>query len=115
FFALSMLSAAPVFKTGRLERTVRVLMTVSGVLSLAGLIGVPLADMNVRNIGIIGYAVVSIVVFLLLGIVFGRARPVPGVKECSRMLQSESNKEVYFHIVAPSMPIVPPVRLPGYQ
>jgi len=80
FFALSMLLAAPVFKAGRLEITVRVLMMVSGVLSLVGLIGVPLAEMQVsnwfmyRNIGIIGYAVVAPVVFLLLGILFGRAQ-----------------------------------------
>jgi hypothetical protein len=72
FFALSMLFAAPVFKAGRLEKTVRILMVVSGSLSLAGLIGVPLADMQVRNIGIIGYGVVAPIVFLLLGIVFGR-------------------------------------------
>lgn len=77
FFALSMLFAAPVFKKGRLEKTVRILMIASGVLSLAGLIGVPLANMNIRNIGILGYAGVSLFVFLLLGIVFGRARPVP--------------------------------------
>ncbi|KUG20988.1 MAG: hypothetical protein KO206_03730 [Methanomicrobiaceae archaeon] len=78
FFALSMLFAAPVFSMGRLEKTLRVLMILSGVLSLAGLIGVPLANMNIRNIGIIGYAGISIVVFLLLGIVFGRARRIPG-------------------------------------
>jgi hypothetical protein len=77
FFALSMLLAAPVFKEGRLEIAVRILMIVSGVLSLAGLIGVPLADMQVRNIGIIGYAVVTLFVFPLLGIVFGRTHPVP--------------------------------------
>lgn len=76
FFALSMLFAAPVFKKGRLEKTVRILMIVSGVLSLAGLIGVPLANMNVRNIGVLGYAGVSVVVFLLLGIVFGRTRQI---------------------------------------
>ena len=76
FFALSMLFAAPVFKAGRLEITVRFLMIVSGVLSLAGLIGVPLSDMQVRNIGIIGYSVVAPIVFLLLGIVFGRTRQV---------------------------------------
>lgn len=34
-------------------------MIVSGVLSLAGLLGVALADMNIRNIGIVGYAGVS--------------------------------------------------------
>ena len=88
FFALSMLFAAPVFKTGRLEITVRILMIVSGVLSLAGLIGVPLADMQVRNIGIIGYAVVAPIVFLLLGIIFGRTRQVPG--ETRRSLGSQT-------------------------
>lgn len=76
FFALSMLFAAPVFKGGRLETAVRVLMIISGVLSLAGLIGVPLSDMQIRNIGIIGYALVAIVVFLLLGIVFDRTQNV---------------------------------------
>jgi hypothetical protein len=76
FFALSMLFAAPVFKGGRLEMAVRFLMIVSGILSLAGLIGVPLANMQVRNIGIIGYAVVAIFVFLLLALVFGRTQPV---------------------------------------
>ena len=74
FFALSMLLAAPVFKRGRLELTLRALMIVSGVLSLAGLLGVPLADMQVRNIGIVGYAVVTLFVFPLLGLVFGRAQ-----------------------------------------
>jgi hypothetical protein len=90
FFALSMLFAAPVFKGGRLEITVRILMIVSGVLSLAGLIGVPLADMQVRNIGIIGYAVVAPVMFLLLGIVFGRTQHVSGDTEQSRDSQSEA-------------------------
>jgi LytS/YehU family sensor histidine kinase len=74
FFALSMLFAAPLFKAGRLEMTVRTLMIVSGVLSLAGLIGVPLADMRVRNVGILGYGLAAPVVSLLLGIVFGRTR-----------------------------------------
>lgn len=51
-------------------------MIVSGVLSLAGLIGVLPANMNILNIGASGYAGVSMVVFLLLGIVFGRTRQV---------------------------------------
>jgi hypothetical protein len=75
FFALSVLFAAPVFKAGRLEKAVRVLLIVSGVLSLAGLIGVPLANMQVRNIGIVGYVPVAVVAFLLLGLVFGRTQP----------------------------------------
>jgi hypothetical protein len=75
FFPLSMFFAAAVFRTGRLEIAVRILMIVSGVLSLAGLIGVPLADMRYRNIGIIGYVGVAPVAFLLLGILFGRTSP----------------------------------------
>ncbi len=74
FFPLSMFFAAPVFAVGRVEITVRNLMVVSGVLSLAGLIGVPLADMQLRNIGIIGYGLVSPFIFLLLGIVFERSQ-----------------------------------------
>ena len=78
FFALALLFAAAVFKAGRLEKTVRVLLILSGVLSLAGLFGVLLADMQVRNIGIIGYAVVAPVAFLLIGIAFGDARQAQG-------------------------------------
>ena len=76
FFALSFLFAAPVFKAGRLETTVRTLMIISGSLSLVGLIGVQFADMQIRNIGIVGYAAVAPIVFLLLGMVFGRTRYV---------------------------------------
>jgi hypothetical protein len=84
FFALAMLLAAPVFNADRLEKTVRILLVVSGLLSLAGLLGVPLADMQVRNIGIIGYAVVAPVVFLLIGIVFGRTQPASGSAASAR-------------------------------
>jgi len=80
FFALSILFAVPVFKGGGLERVLRYFMIASGVLSLVGLLGVPLAIMNVefwltvRNIGIVGYALVAPVAFLLMGIVFGRSQ-----------------------------------------
>ncbi len=92
FFALSLLFAAPVFKAARLEKMLRILMIVSGILSLAGLIGVPLADMQVRNIGIIGYAVIAPFVFLLLGIVFGRthAQHVAEDTETERSRHSQS-------------------------
>ncbi|OYQ63428.1 hypothetical protein B9G53_17035 [Pseudanabaena sp. SR411] len=90
FFALSMLFAAPVFNSGKLEITVRNLMIVSGVLSLVGLIGVPLADMQVRNIGIIGYGVVAPVVFLLLGIIFDRTQHQPKATERNRNSPSEN-------------------------
>ena len=80
FFALSILFAVPVFKGKGLEKVLRYLMIVSGVLSLVGLLGVPLALMNVeywltvRNIGIVGYALVSPVAFLLLGMVFAQTK-----------------------------------------
>jgi hypothetical protein len=74
FFALSFLFAAPVFKKGRAEKFVRSLMVVSGSLSLAGLIGVPLDKMQIRNIGIIGYAVIAPVVFLLIGKILGQTK-----------------------------------------
>ncbi len=69
----SMLCAAPVFRRGGLERTVRILMIVSGVLSLAGLIGMPLENMQVRMIGVLGYVGVAPVVFLLLSMIFEHA------------------------------------------
>ncbi len=58
-------------------------MIASGVLSLAGLIGVPLANMHVRNIGIVGYLGVGSLVFLLLGIVWGRVQHVSSKTEPS--------------------------------
>jgi hypothetical protein len=77
FFALSMLSAAPVFKKGRLEKMVRVLMIASSVLCLVGVIGVPFADAQALSVEILGYGVVAPVVFLLLAVVFGRTKPMP--------------------------------------
>lgn len=101
FFALAMLFAAPVFKVGRLEKTVRLLMLVSGIVSLAGLIGVPLANMQVRNIGIIGYGVVAPVVFLLIGLVFGRAQSVPSAAEQSPAAQVETNTRSHHPLAKP--------------
>jgi hypothetical protein len=80
FFALSMLFAALAFIRAGLETATRYVMIVCGILSLVGLLGVPLAIMNVeywfdvRNIGVIGYALVSPAAFLLLGVIFGRTR-----------------------------------------
>lgn len=59
FFALAVLSVAPVFGRGRLAKWIRALMITGGGLALAGLSGVITGDMQLRNIGIIGYAAVS--------------------------------------------------------
>ena len=84
FFALSMFFAVPVFKGPNLNILLRVLMIISGTLSLAGLVGVPLADMQIRNIGIIGYAFVAPLVFLLIGIIFIRTNSIKSVSEKKR-------------------------------
>ena len=73
FFALAVLSAATVFRGSRLATQVRVLMIVSGILSLGGLSGVFLDDSTFRSIGIVGYAAVFPVAALLLAILFYRA------------------------------------------
>jgi hypothetical protein len=75
FFALSMLFAAPVFRGSRLAAWIRVLTVASGVLSFAGLSGVVAGDMQLRNIGIVGYVGVFLVVATLLAVLFYRATP----------------------------------------
>jgi hypothetical protein len=76
FFALSMLFAAPAFRGPRLAAWICALMIASGVLSLAGLSGVVVGDMQLRNIGIVGYVGVFLVVAALLGVLYYRATPL---------------------------------------
>jgi hypothetical protein len=75
FFPLSMLFAAIVFQGSPLAAWIRVLMIASGVLSLAGLSGVVARDMQLRNIGIVGYVGVFLVVAALLAVLFYRTTP----------------------------------------
>jgi hypothetical protein len=77
FFALSMLFAAPVFGGSRLASSIRVLMTASGVLAFAGLSGVVAGNMQLRNLGIVGYLGVFLVVAGLLAVLFHRSPPSP--------------------------------------
>jgi hypothetical protein len=78
FFALSMLFAAPVFRGSRLAAWIRALMIASGVLALAGLSGVMVGHMQLRNIGIVGYVGGFLVVAALLAVLFFRAPPLEG-------------------------------------
>jgi hypothetical protein len=73
FYGLSLLFAALVFKGGKLETAVRIALAVSGVLSLAGLLFLPFGNIQLRMIGILGYAGLAPVVYVLLAIVLGRA------------------------------------------
>jgi hypothetical protein len=50
-------------------------MIISGLLALAGLAGVAFGDMQLRDIGIVGYVGVFLVVAVLLAIFFQRERP----------------------------------------
>ena len=75
FFAVAILFAAPVFSGSRITGWIRGLMITSGVLSLAGLSGVMLGSMQWRNIGIVGYVPVFLVVVVLLAILFYRTPP----------------------------------------
>ena len=70
FFALSVLFAAPAFSGSRLATSIRALMIASGVLALAGLSGVVAGNMQLRNIGIIGYLGVFLLVAVLLAVLF---------------------------------------------
>jgi hypothetical protein len=78
FFPLSMFFAAPVFIGSRLAAWIRVLMMASGALALAGLSGVAFGDMQLRNIGVVGYAGVFLVVAVLLAVLFYRTQPQVG-------------------------------------
>ena len=74
FFPLGALFAAATVQGSGLNRLVRVLLVVSAILAFAGVLGVPLANMQVRNVGIIGYAVFFPIAAALLAILFQRAR-----------------------------------------
>lgn len=73
FFALSMLFAATVFRGGGIIRAIRISMIISGVLALAGLLGVTTGNMTIRDVGIAGYLGVFLVVDTLLLILFLRS------------------------------------------
>lgn len=68
FFPLAAVFAAPAIRTGPFAATVRALFRLSGALAAAGLAGILLSDMQVRNIGIIGYAGIFPVAALLLAL-----------------------------------------------
>jgi hypothetical protein len=77
FFGLSMLFAAPVFRGGALETIVRRTMYLSGVLSIAGLLGPALGDLRFQQIAIVGYAGLGTVAFGLLSGLLFRAPMTP--------------------------------------
>lgn len=75
FFPFAMFFAAPGVTGGRLADWTRHLMITSGVLSLAGLGGVIFGDMQLRNVGILGYVGVFLLVAIMLAFLFHRTVP----------------------------------------
>jgi hypothetical protein len=75
FFALSILFAAPVLSGSRLAKSIRVLMTLSGAIALAGLSGVTANDMRFRNIGIADYSLLFPIAAALLAVLFYKTEP----------------------------------------
>ncbi len=78
FFALSMLLAAPVFRGGRLENWVRLLMLITAALCILGLAWLPFSPPQATFIGILGWGVAGPIAFLLLANLFTRIRPEAG-------------------------------------
>jgi hypothetical protein len=72
FFPLAALFGALVVQGSGLARLARALLFGSAALAFIGLAGVPLSNMNVRNIGIIGYVVCFPIAAVLLAVMFWR-------------------------------------------
>ncbi|HZP19562.1 MAG TPA: hypothetical protein VFB16_05080 [Bauldia sp.] len=75
FFPVSVLFAATAISGSRLALWTRATLVASGVLSFAGLAGVVTGDMQLRNIGIVGYVPVFFVATILLAALFRGTAP----------------------------------------
>ena len=71
FFPLAALFAALAVHGAGTARLVKALLYASAVLSFIGLAGVPVGNMNIRNIGIIGYVVLFPIAAVLLARISG--------------------------------------------
>ncbi len=76
FFPLGALFAAFAVSGSGRRRLVRQLLYASSALAFLGLLGIPLANMNVRNISIIGYAVL----FPIAAVLYGTKLKQSGIK-----------------------------------
>ncbi len=74
YFGLSMIFAAVIFKGDKLKSWIRIVLFISGGLSIAGLIGVGISNMQIRMIGVLGYAGFAPIAFLLVAFLFNRTK-----------------------------------------
>lgn len=77
FFGISMLLAAPIFGGSRLKNGLRLLMTTSGILCLAGLVWLAVSPEQAIFVGILGWGAAGPFVFLLLANLFMRVHIEP--------------------------------------
>jgi hypothetical protein len=66
FFGFSMLFAAQVFEGGRLETSIRRVMSLSGALCVLGILGPTLGKLRFQAVAIVGYGALGTVAFFLL-------------------------------------------------
>jgi hypothetical protein len=71
-FALSALVAAALVPGAGLARGVRTALLLSGLVALAGWAGVPTGDMRLRNVGIVGYAVIFPIAAIGMAFLFAK-------------------------------------------
>jgi hypothetical protein len=74
FFGISMLLAAPIFGGNTHKAALRLVMTLSGVLCLAGLVWLAVSPAQAIVVGILGWGAAGPIVFLLLANMFGRVQ-----------------------------------------
>lgn len=77
FFALAALFAIPAISGGAHARTIRILLLISSLLAFAGLSGVYSGNMQLRNIGILGYLGAFPIATVFLGLRFSAIRQTP--------------------------------------
>jgi hypothetical protein len=74
FFGISMLLAAPIFGGDTLKVALRLVMTLSGAICLAGLAWLAIAPAQAIIVGILGWGAAGPIVFLLLAKALGRVQ-----------------------------------------
>jgi hypothetical protein len=70
FFPLSVLLAAAVFGGSRLTNAIRIVLLLSGLVSLVGLFGPAANNMDLRSVGIVGYAIIFPIAVVLMARMF---------------------------------------------
>ena len=73
FFPMAALFAGMAVHGSRLANVARRLLYASAALALVGLAGVPMANMQIRNIGIVGYALLFPIAAVALALLFTRS------------------------------------------